>query len=217
MRRSGSSTSRAKSLERFVTLGIDDELRARIGDLPTGRGVLGELIRDARPLRIGDVGSHPASYGFPPGHPPMHSFLGVPIMIRGEAWGNLYLTEKDGGGEFDQADEYSAVILADWAAIAIENARLFRDAQSRRAELEMAVRRLRAATEIMRALDGETDIARVLELVVKRGAGAGRRTLDRDAPGRAATRSSSTRSPATSTVRCSTHVCRSRAPSRARC
>ncbi len=116
-----------ESLERFVTLGIDDELRARIGDPPTGRGVLGELIRDARPLRIGDVGSHPASYGFPPGHPPMHSFLGVPIMIRGEAWGNLYLTEKDGGGEFDQADENSAVILADWAAIAIENARLIRD------------------------------------------------------------------------------------------
>jgi signal transduction histidine kinase len=157
-----------ESLERFVTLGIDDDLRGQIGDLPTGRGVLGELISDARPLRIADVGAHPASYGFPPGHPPMHSFLGVPIMIRGEAWGNLYLTEKEGGEEFDQADENSAVTLADWAAIAIENARLFRDARSRRAELEVAVRRLRAATEIMRALDGETDIGRVLELVVKR-------------------------------------------------
>ncbi len=159
--------SRTK-LERFITLGIDDATRARIGDLPTGRGVLGELIRDARPLRIGDVGSHPASYGFPPGHPPMHGFLGVPIVIRGEAWGNLYLTEKQGCGEFDQADENSAVILADWAAIAIDNARLYRDAQERRAALEVAVRRLRAATEIMRALDGETDIRRVLELVVKR-------------------------------------------------
>jgi signal transduction histidine kinase len=159
--------SRTK-LERFITLGIDDASRARIGDLPTGRGVLGELIRDARPLRIGDVGSHPASYGFPPGHPPMHGFLGVPIVIRGEAWGNLYLTEKQGCGEFDQADENSAVILADWAAIAIDNARLYRDAQERRAALEVAVRRLRAATEIMRALDGETDIGRVLELVVKR-------------------------------------------------
>ncbi len=158
-----------KSLERFITVGIDAETRTRIGDLPTGRGVLGELIRDVRPLRIGDVGAHSASYGFPPGHPPMRTFLGVPIVIRAEAWGNLYLTEKDGGAEFDQADETSAVILADWAAIAIENARLFRDAQGRRAELEVAVRRLRAATEIMRTLDGETDIARVLELVVKRG------------------------------------------------
>ena len=157
-----------KSLERFITLGIDEETRAVIGDLPTGRGVLGELIRDARPLRIADVGSHPASYGFPPGHPPMHAFLGVPIIIRGEAWGNLYLTEKHDGAEFDQGDENSAVILADWAAIAIENARLYRDAQGRRAELEVAVRRLGAATEIMRALDGETDIERILELVVKR-------------------------------------------------
>jgi signal transduction histidine kinase len=159
---------RRESLERFLTLGIDDELRARIGDLPTGRGVLGELIRDARPLRVRDVGSHPSSYGFPPGHPPMHSFLGVPIVIRGEAYGNLYLTEKQGGDEFDQADQESAVILADWAAIAIENAGLYRDAEARRGELEVAVRRLRAATEIMRALDGETDFRRVLELVVKR-------------------------------------------------
>jgi signal transduction histidine kinase len=157
-----------ESLERFVTLGIDDEARKRIGDLPKGRGVLGELIRNPHPLRIADLGAHAASYGFPPGHPPMHGFLGVPIVIRGEAWGNLYLTEKEGGEEFDEADEHSAVILADWAAIAIDNARLYRDAQSRRAELEVAVRRLRAATEIMRALDGVTDIGRVLELVVKR-------------------------------------------------
>jgi signal transduction histidine kinase len=160
--------SRRESLERFLTLGIDGDLRARIGDLPTGRGVLGELIRDARPLRVRDVSAHPASYGFPPGHPPMRTFLGVPIMIRGEAFGNLYLTEKRGGEEFDQADEESAVILADWAAIAIENARLYQSAEERRDDLEAAVRRLRAATEIMRALDGETDIRRVLELVVKR-------------------------------------------------
>jgi signal transduction histidine kinase len=159
---------RRESLERFLTLGIDDQLRATIGDLPTGRGVLGELIRDARPLRVRDVGTHPASYGFPPGHPPMHSFLGVPIVIRGEAYGNLYLTEKQGGEEFDQGDEESAVILADWAAIAIENAGLYRDAEARRGELEVAVRRLQSATEIMRALEGETDIGRVLELVVKR-------------------------------------------------
>jgi signal transduction histidine kinase len=99
----------------------------------------------------------------------MRSFLGVPIMIRGEAFGNLYLTEKEDGAEFDEADEESVVVLAGWAAVAIENARLYRSARSRRDELEGAVRRLQAATEIMRALDGETDIARVLELVVKRG------------------------------------------------
>lgn len=159
---------RRESLERFLTVGVDDETRRRIGDLPTGRGVLGELIRDPRPLRVSDVGAHPASYGFPPGHPPMRTFLGVPIAIRGEAFGNLYLTEKQGGEEFDQADEDAVVILAGWAAVAIENARLYRDADERREELEVAVRRLRAATEIMRALDGETDIARVLELIVKR-------------------------------------------------
>jgi signal transduction histidine kinase len=151
-----------------LTLGIDDEARARIGDLPTGRGVLGELIRDARPLRVSDVGTHPSSYGFPPGHPPMRAFLGVPILIRGEAFGNLYLTEKEGGEEFDQADEDGAVILADWAAIAIDNARLYRDAEGRREELEEVVRRLRATTEMMRALEGETEIERVLELIVKR-------------------------------------------------
>jgi signal transduction histidine kinase len=160
---------RREALERFITLGIDEPMRARIGDLPTGRGVLGELIRDPRPLRVRDVGAHPESYGFPPGHPAMHTFLGVPIKVRGEAYGNLYLTEKEGGAEFDDADEESVVVLADWASVAIENARLYKSAQGRREELEAAVRRLRAATEIMRALDGETDVARVLELVVKRG------------------------------------------------
>ena len=159
---------RRESLERFITVGIGEPERARIGDLPTGRGVLGELIRDPRPLRIRDVVTHPESYGFPPGHPPMHTFLGVPIVIRGEAYGNLYLTEKEDGAEFDAADEESVVVLADWASVAIENARLYRAAQGRREELETAVRRLRAATEIMRALDGETDVDRVLELVVKR-------------------------------------------------
>src|SRR4051794_34589844 len=112
-----------RGLERFLTAGIDDETRTLIGDLPHGRGVLGVLIRDARPLRLHDVGAHAESYGFPPGHPPMHTFLGVPVRIRGEGFGNLYLTEKQGGGDFSEADERSAVILADWAAIAIENAR----------------------------------------------------------------------------------------------
>jgi signal transduction histidine kinase len=109
-------------LERFITAGIDERTRAEIGDLPHGRGVLGLLIDDPRPLRLEDVSRHPRSYGFPAAHPPMRSFLGVPIVIRGRAFGNLYLTEKEGGA-FDEADEQATVILAEWAAIAIDNAK----------------------------------------------------------------------------------------------
>ena len=87
-------------LERFITVGMDPATRRSIGDLPRGRGVLGVLIEDPRPLRLPDVGQHPRSYGFPVGHPEMHTFLGVPILIGGEAWGNLYLAEKQGGVEF---------------------------------------------------------------------------------------------------------------------
>ncbi len=109
-------------LERFITVGIDDITRVQIGALPEGRGVLGVLINEPKPLRLANVGDHPRSYGFPEHHPPMSSFLGVPILIRGEAFGNLYLTEKE-GGEFDEVDEESVIVLADWAAIAIANAR----------------------------------------------------------------------------------------------
>jgi len=155
-------------LERFITHGIDAETRQAIGNLPRGRGVLGLLIELPRPLRLSDVGRHPRSYGFPPGHPPMANFLGVPVMVRGHAWGNLYLTEKD-GGDFDEADEQSAMILAEWAAIAVENARLYRSVQGRNDEMERAVHRLEATTEIARAVGGETDLDRILEIVVKRG------------------------------------------------
>jgi signal transduction histidine kinase len=110
-------------LEGFITLGIDRENRTTIGDLPRGRGVLGLLISEPKPLRLADVGEHPRSYGFPPGHPQMSSFLGLPILIRGEAYGNLYLTDKQGADEFTEADEEAGVVLAEWAAIAIENAR----------------------------------------------------------------------------------------------
>jgi signal transduction histidine kinase len=155
-------------LERFITHGIDEGARRTIGNLPRGRGVLGLLIEQPRPLRLAEVGRHPRSYGFPPGHPPMTNFLGVPVMIRGRAWGNLYLTEKD-GGDFDEADEQSAMILAEWAAIAVENARLYASVQSRGDEMERAVHRLEATTEIARAVGGETDLDRILEIVVKRG------------------------------------------------
>lgn len=157
-----------RELERFITHGIDEGSRRTIGNLPRGRGVLGLLIEQPRPLRLTDVGRHPRSYGFPPGHPPMASFLGVPVMIRGHAWGNLYLTEKS-GGDFDEADEQSAMILAEWTAIAVENARLYRSARSRNEEMERAVHRLEATTEIARAVGGETDLDRILEIVVKRG------------------------------------------------
>jgi two-component system, NarL family, sensor histidine kinase DevS len=160
---------RRRELARFLTRGVDDATHRAIGDLPRGRGILGVLIDDPRPLRLDDVGDHPRSYGFPPGHPPMRSFLGVPILIRGQAWGNLYLTEKVGGGVFTAEDEDATIVLADWAAIAIENARLYRDVAARRDELERAVRGLQATAAIARAIGGETELERVLELVVKRG------------------------------------------------
>jgi signal transduction histidine kinase len=155
-------------LERFLTVGIDEETHRAIGDLPRGRGVLGVLIREPRPLRLADVGKHAKSYGFPLGHPPMKSFLGVPILVRGKPYGNLYLTEKE-GGEFDEQDEEAVVVLADWAAIAIENARGYSILEERREELERLVSTFDAGTEIAQALAGGTDLDRILELVVKRG------------------------------------------------
>ena len=157
-----------RGLERFLTHGMDVAARARIAEPPQGRGVLGVLVDDPRPLRLADVSRDPRSYGFPAGHPPMGSFLGVPILIRGQAWGNLYLTEKDGGA-FTPGDEEAVVVLAEWAAIAIENARLYSGSERRRHELEQAVRRLEATREIARAIGGETDLGRVLAMIVERG------------------------------------------------
>ncbi len=128
--------SRRAEVERFLTLGIDEATREAIGDPPHGRGVLGLLIEQPQPLILDDVSRHPRSFGFPPHHPPMKSFLGVPIKIQGEAWGNLYLTEKD-SGTFDESDEQSAVILAEWIALAINNARSA-DAERVRLTIEAA-------------------------------------------------------------------------------
>jgi signal transduction histidine kinase len=158
-----------RELERFITQGIDAETHRAIGDLPRGRGILGVLIDTPRALRIPSVGEHPKSYGFPPGHPPMSSFLGVPVLVRGQVWGNLYLTEKQGGGEFDAVDEESVVILAAWAAIAIDNARLYEAVAARRDELELAARRLEAARTIAVAVGAEMELENVLELIAKRG------------------------------------------------
>ncbi|HEX8690239.1 MAG TPA: GAF domain-containing protein [Solirubrobacterales bacterium] len=155
-------------LERFLYRGIDEETRRSLGSLPRGHGILGELIRRPQPVRIASIGDHPHSYGFPPGHPPMTTFLGAPIVIGGEAWGNLYLTDKAGGREFDQADEDLVVLLAQWASVAIDNARLHQELLRRRVELERAVRGLEANVTIARAVAGETQPQRVLELVAKR-------------------------------------------------
>jgi signal transduction histidine kinase len=164
----GILNERHSGLDEFLTSGIDEEARQAIGDLPRGRGVLGVLIEHPEPLRLRDVGQHPNSYGFPAGHPEMHSFLGVPVVIRGRVWGNLYLTEK-ADGEFTEADEEAAVILADWAAIAIENARLYENSERRREELEKASRGLEATRDVAVAIGGEIALEHVLELIVKRG------------------------------------------------
>jgi signal transduction histidine kinase len=149
------------SLERFVTHGIDDETRARIGDLPHGRGVLGALISDARTLRLRDLQEDPRSVGFPPGHPPMKTFLGTPILLRGVAYGNLYLTEKAEGADFDEEDEELVSLLSAQAAVAIENARLYESVTSWSRQLE-------SLQEISAALVGELDLPRLLQLVVER-------------------------------------------------
>ncbi|MGO8905843.1 MAG: GAF domain-containing protein [Solirubrobacteraceae bacterium] len=156
-------------LIRFLTRGIDEDAHAAIGQLPRGRGVLGVLIEDPEPLRLVDIGRHPRSYGFPYGHPPMHTFLGVPILVDGSPFGNLYLTEKAGGAEFSDADEQAAVVLAEFAGVAINHARRYTGAREHRDELKRAVAALDATTQIARAIGGETDLEVILELVAKRG------------------------------------------------
>jgi two-component system, NarL family, sensor histidine kinase DevS len=157
-----------RELERFINVGIDEAARREIGNLPRGRGILGELIREPVPLRLRDINEHPHAYGYPPGHPPMHSFLGVPIAVRGEIYGNLYMTEKQGAEEFDESDVDAAVTLASWAGIAIENARLYTSLSEREAQVEQALRRAETSVDIARTVGGETDVERVLDLIVKR-------------------------------------------------
>jgi signal transduction histidine kinase len=164
----GIMDERREGLERFLTSGIPAAERAAIGDLPRGHGVLGLLIDDPHPLRLADVGAHPRSYGFPLSHPPMGNFLGVPILVRGEAWGNLYLTGKP-DMDFTDSDEKAMVVLADWAAIAVANARLYSDVAARRDQLERTVRALDTTAEISSAIGGEIELDRILELLAKRG------------------------------------------------
>ena len=149
------------SLERFVTTGLDEESYAAIGELPRGRGILGVLISDARPLRLDRLGDDPRSVGFPPHHPPMTSFLGVPVIMRGVAYGNLYLTEKRNGESFTAEDEEIVTLLAAQAAVAIENARLYESATRWSRQLE-------SLHEIVRSMVGEIELDRLLQLVCLR-------------------------------------------------
>ncbi|WP_028063923.1 GAF domain-containing sensor histidine kinase [Solirubrobacter soli] len=158
-------------LERFVTHGVTEAERRAIGAPPHGAGLLGAVIANPHPVRVDAVRDHPASAGFPPGHPPMESFLGVPVMLHDEAWGNLYLCDKADGEPFTLADQDAVVALAEWAATAIDNARNLKESERRRVQLEGLVRRLEATTAIARALGGETDLNRILRLIVERGCG----------------------------------------------
>jgi len=117
------------SIGEFITIGVTPEQRAAIGDPPTGRGILGLLIREPSPRRIPRISDHPGSSGFPPNHPSMTSFLGAPVTARGKVFGNVYLTDKRGAVEFDEADEEALVVLATQAGVAIENAHLYQDVE----------------------------------------------------------------------------------------
>ena len=149
------------ALERFLTTGIDAETHAAIGELPKGRGILGVLIRDTAPLRLPNLGADPRSVGFPSNHPPMQTFLGVPILLRGVAYGNLYLTEKQGGEEFTDEDEEFVQLLAAQAAVAIENTRLYETSTR-------WLRHLESLNEIGEALAGELELEPLLGLVARR-------------------------------------------------
>ncbi|MFC4032384.1 GAF domain-containing protein [Streptomyces polygonati] len=151
-------------LSEFITVGVSEERAEAIGPLPSGHGILGELIRHPRPLRLPELSAHPASYGFPANHPPMESFLGVPIRVREEVFGNIYLTEKRGGREFDGEDETLLATLAVAAGVAIENARLYQAA--REGQLWMA-----ANAEVVGKLLSGADEMDVLRLIAEHGRG----------------------------------------------
>jgi signal transduction histidine kinase len=132
----GVLTPDGRTIDEFITVGITDEQRAALGDRPTGHGLLGALISDAKPLRIPDISADPRSVGFPPNHPPMTSLLGAPIAGRGRVFGNIYLTDKQDANTFNEEDERVLIVLATQAAIAVENAQLYDETERRGRELQ---------------------------------------------------------------------------------
>ncbi|WP_217145820.1 GAF domain-containing protein [Streptomyces sp. AC627_RSS907] len=150
-----------KRLSAFHTVGVDEEQIARIGSYPEGHGILGELIRHPEPLRLAKFSEHPASYGFPAHHPPMNTFLGVPIRVRGHVFGNLYLTEKRGGQQFDEDDESVLATLAVAAGVTIDNARLYEESRLRE-------RWLQVNAEVTHTLMSGGDQGGVLPLIAER-------------------------------------------------
>ncbi|MGH3659168.1 MAG: GAF domain-containing protein, partial [Micromonosporaceae bacterium] len=148
-------------LAAFHTHGLTDAEYHRIGDLPEGHGILGLLIEEPNPIRLADLTSHRSSYGFPPHHPPMHSFLGVPVRIRDQVFGHLYLTEKQNAPAFSQDDEEIVTALAAAAGVAIENARLYQEGRRRQRWLEVTA-------EITDLLLGEVNQTHALQLVAER-------------------------------------------------
>jgi signal transduction histidine kinase len=151
------------SLQEFIYIGIDDQQRELIGDLPHGKGILGLLINHPEPIRMPNLHEHPQSYGFPPNHPPMNSFLGVPVRVRGAVFGNLYLTEKKGSNEFTEEDQTVVIALAAAAGIAIENARLFAQSQQRETWL-------RASNDLTGTLLAGQGATGALKMVARRAA-----------------------------------------------
>jgi GAF domain-containing protein len=147
-------------LAEFVPVGLEESQIAAIHHWPEGRGLLGALITDPKPVRLADLSADPRSSGFPEGHPPMRSFLGVPVRIRDEVYGNLYLTEKQDGAQFDEEDEAVVAALAAAAGVAIENARLYEEARGRE-------RWLRASAEVTRRLLSGAQPGDVLDLVIE--------------------------------------------------
>ena len=143
-----------QALSHFVTVGFDEETIRKVGALPVGHGVLGLLIREPHPIRLHDLHDHPDSFGFPAHHPPMKSFLGVPVRVRDTVFGNLYLTEKEGGGDFTDEDQELAVALAAAAGVTIENARLYDEARGRSRWLEAVAEMGR---DLLRPVDGDGD------------------------------------------------------------
>ncbi|NUS75097.1 MAG: GAF domain-containing sensor histidine kinase [Streptomyces sp.] len=150
-----------KRLSAFHTVGVSEEQIARIGPYPEGHGILGELITHPEPLRLAKLSEHPASYGFPAHHPPMNTFLGVPIRVRDQVFGNLYLTEKRGGAQFDEEDESVLSTLAVAAGVAIDNARLYEDSRLRE-------RWLRATAEITHSVMSGSERGEVLRVIAAR-------------------------------------------------